>query len=82
MAFTGVGTMTETTPETNPEVTDGLVSTSAPSSSGDRVLTTTAVQGSLTSLLSASWAVLMPQIGASIRQQVSEALQGAGINQG
>jgi hypothetical protein len=40
------------------------------------------MQNSLTTLLSASWSVLMPQIGESIRQQVSEALQGAGLKQG
>ena len=40
------------------------------------------LQNSLTSLLSASWSILMPQIGELIRQQVSEALQGAGAGLG
>ena len=52
------------------------------SSTSDSIVSTAAIQNSLTSILSASWSVVMPQISASIRQQVSEALQTAGINQG
>ena len=49
---------------------------------GSTVASLAQLQNSLTSLLSASWSILMPQIGESIRQQVSEALQGAGVKQG
>ena len=49
---------------------------------GGSVVSSAQMQNYLTSLLSASWSVLMPQIGESIHRQVSEVLQGAGIKQG
>ena len=77
--------MTEPNTESStPGLPGGGLPASTPSSTGDHVVSVSTVemQNSLTSLLSASWAVLMPQISESIRQQVSEVLQGAGIQQG
>lgn len=43
------------------------------------VTTTTVSNAALMSVLSASWVVLLPQIGMVIQQQVSEAMQQAPI---